>query len=55
MLQKLDTAACPNRSIMGRYLCEIAWETEEWVTDTPSHLLHLNGMRFLGPYPVESK
>jgi hypothetical protein len=42
--------AFPNRSIMGRYLGEIAWETEVWVADAPSHLIHFNGMRFLGPY-----
>lgn len=42
--------AFPNRSIMGRYLSEIAWETEVWVADAPSHLIHFNGERFLGPY-----
>ena len=30
--------AFPNRAIMGRYLGEIAWETEVWVADAPSHL-----------------
>ena len=43
--------AFPNRSIMGRYRGEIAWETEVWVADAPSHLIHFNGERFLGPYP----
>jgi hypothetical protein len=42
--------AFPNRSIMSRYLGEIAWETEVWVADAPSHLIHFNGERFLGPY-----
>ena len=42
--------AFPNRSTMGRYLGEIAWETEVWVADSPSHLIHFNGERFLGPY-----
>lgn len=42
--------AFPNRSIMARYLPEIAWETEVWVADAPSHLIHFNGERFLGPY-----
>lgn len=44
--------AFPNRVIMSRYLGEIAWETEVWVADAPSHLIHFNGMRFLGPYNV---
>ncbi len=43
--------AFPTRAIMGKYLGEIAWETEVWVADAPSHLIHFNGTRFLGPYP----
>lgn len=42
--------AFPNRAVMSRYLGEIAWETEVWVADAPSHLIHFNGVRFLGPY-----
>lgn len=42
--------AFPSRSIMTRYLSEIAWETEVWVADAPTHLIHFNGERFLGPY-----
>jgi len=45
--------AFPNRSIMSRYLGEIAWETEVWVADAPSHLIHFNGERFLGPYTAQ--
>lgn len=44
--------AFPNRAVMGRYLGEIAWETEVWVADAPSHLIHFNGERFLGPYTM---
>lgn len=42
--------AFPNRSVMSRYLAEIAWETEVWVADAPSHIIHFNGDRFLGPH-----
>lgn len=42
--------AFPSRAIMGRYLGEISWETEVWCADAPSHLIHFNGERFLGPY-----
>lgn len=42
--------AFPNRSTMARYLADIAWETEVWVAEAPSHLIHFNGIRFLGPY-----
>ena len=42
--------AFPSRAVMGRYLSDIAWETEVWVADSPSHLIHFNGDRFLGPH-----
>jgi len=44
--------AFPDRAIMSRYLGVIAWETEVWVADAPSHLIHFNGERFLGPYDI---
>ncbi len=46
--------AFPSRSMMARYLGEIAWETEVWVADSSSHLIHFNGPRFLGPYSDKS-
>lgn len=42
--------AFPSRALMARYLSEIAWESEVWVADNPTHLIHFNGIRFLGPY-----
>ncbi len=42
--------AFPSRSLMRHHLGDIAWETEVWVADAPSHLIHFNGERFLGPY-----
>jgi hypothetical protein len=42
--------AFPSRAVMSRYLADIAWETEVWCADAPSHLIHFNGQRFLGPY-----
>lgn len=38
------------RRAMKKYLPEIAWETAVWVAETPSHIIHFNGERFLGPY-----
>jgi len=43
-------SAFPDRATMKKYLPEIAWETEVWVAEAPSHLIHFNGERFLGPY-----
>ena len=28
----------------------IAWGTHVWIADTPDHMIHFNGERFLGPY-----
>jgi hypothetical protein len=42
--------AFADRVTMKRYLGDIAWETEVWVADAPTHLIHFNGERFLGPY-----
>lgn len=39
-----------DRQAMTKYLSEISWETEVWVADAPSHLIHFNGEGFLGPY-----
>jgi type II restriction enzyme len=40
----------PDRREMRKYLQQIAWETEVWCADDPTHLIHFNGERFLGPY-----
>lgn len=43
--------AFPDRKTLNRYLADIAWETEVWVAEDPSHMIHFNGERFLGPHP----
>ena len=35
---------------MARYFESIAWETEVWIAEIPSHMIHFDGERFLGPY-----
>jgi hypothetical protein len=32
-----------------RYINEIAWETEVWIAEIPSHMIHFNGDKFLAP------
>lgn len=39
-----------DRRALTKYLKDISWETEVWVADSPDHLIHFNGERFLGPY-----
>ncbi len=46
----LYVTAFPNRRLLARYLPDISWETDVWVADSPSHLIHFDGNRFLGPY-----
>lgn len=43
-------AAFLSRRDMVKYLDAISWETEVWVADAPTHMIHFNGERFLGPY-----
>ena len=40
----------PNRDTMRTFLPDLAWETEAWVASNPTHLIHFNGEKFLGPY-----
>ncbi len=39
-----------DRRTMLKYLNDISWETEVWLAESPTHLIHFNGERFLGPY-----
>jgi hypothetical protein len=43
-------SAFPDRKTFLKYLENIAWETEVWIADAPTHVIHFNGTRFLGPY-----
>lgn len=38
------------RRDLTKFLGQISWETEVWVAESPDHLIHFNGERFLGPY-----
>lgn len=42
--------AFEDRRTLARFLSDISWETEVWVADNPTHLIHFDGKRFLGPY-----
>jgi len=39
-----------DRRTMMKYLDVIAWETVVWIAESPTHLIHFNGGRLLGPY-----
>lgn len=42
--------AFPTKRLMAKYLSDISWETEVWIAENPTHLIHFDGKRFLGPY-----
>jgi hypothetical protein len=52
-LGKIYITAFPNRSEFKKHLTEIAWETEVWIADSPDHLIHFNGDKFIGPHKVQ--
>lgn len=43
-------SAFPDKRTFARFASDVAWETEVWVADNPTHMVHFNGSRFLGPY-----
>jgi adenine-specific DNA-methyltransferase len=42
--------AFPTRLHMVSCATDIAWESVVWCADNPTHLIHFNGDRFLGPH-----
>ncbi len=39
-----------NRAALRKWLADISWETEVWLVESPGHLIHFDGEKFLGPY-----
>jgi len=44
----------PDRAVMRKFLADLAWETEAWCASDPTHMIHLNGDKFLGPHAIEA-
>lgn len=47
---KVFISAFPDKRTFARFASDVAWETEVWVADNPTHMVHFNGDKFLGPY-----
>jgi adenine-specific DNA-methyltransferase len=47
---RVYVSAFPNVVTFKKFISEIAWETEVWIAKNPSHLIHFNGNKFLGPH-----
>lgn len=48
-LGRVYVTAFPDFAEFRKHLKSIAWETEVWLAEMPSHMIHYNGDRFLGP------
>ena len=46
---KIYVTAFPDFVTYKKFANDIAWETEVWIAEMPSHLIHFNGDKFLGP------
>ena len=46
---KIYVTAFPDFKEFKKWSSQIAWETEIWICEMPSHMIHFNGDRFLGP------
>ena len=51
--QLIYMTALLDKKALTKYVAEIAWGTEVWLADSPSHLLQFNGERHLGSYDGE--
>ena len=43
-----------DRKVMSVYLGEISWETDVWLADSPTHLIHFDGEKYLDPYSPQA-
>lgn len=48
-LAHIYVSAFPDFSEFKRHATNVAWETEVWIADMPTHMIHFNGDKFLGP------
>lgn len=48
--ERIYVTAFLDKATFRSYAADIAWETEVWVAETPDHMIHFNGPKFLGPY-----
>ncbi|MGB4800512.1 MAG: BsuBI/PstI family type II restriction endonuclease [Candidatus Saccharimonadales bacterium] len=44
-----------DRATFRTWVKDIAWETEVWIADNPTHLIHFNGDKFMGPHKEAGK
>lgn len=47
---KVYVSAFHDRDSFRKWVVNLSWETEVWLASEPTHLIHFNGDRFLGPH-----
>ena len=53
--EPIFVTAFPNKKLFQRFASEIAWESEVWIADTPEHMIHFNGSKFLKVHSSQNK
>ena len=48
--ERLFISAFATADTFGRFSKQISWETEVWIADSPEHLIHFDGDKYLEPY-----
>lgn len=48
-LAKIFVTAFLDFDTYKKFSASLAWETEVWIAESPDHMIHLNGDKFLGP------
>ena len=48
--ERIYVTAFLTRSDFRKHAADVAWETEVWIAESPDHMIHFNGPKFLGPY-----
>jgi len=51
--ERVYVTVFPTAAAFRKHAAAIAWETEVWIADSPDHMIHFNGPKFLGPYPIQ--
>jgi type II restriction enzyme len=46
---RIYVTAFPDFNEFKKHSKNIAWETEVWLAETPEHMIHFNGDKFMGP------
>lgn len=47
---RVYVSAFKDRRSFREWVLEISWESEVWLVESPDHLIHFNGEKFLGPH-----